>query len=108
MTINQKNTGRSLHIEDSDRYSEKNGKSGKNRREYLSEIFNFACVLRGEVKYLEEIKEYIVQEYVDKGVVKLIRPTYDKEEIYIATDDEWKEYQKLKEKDETLIGYGFI
>ena len=108
MTIDQKNTGKSLHIEDFDEHSERNGKSGRKKREYLSEIFNFACVLRGEVKYLEEIKEYIVQEYVDKGVVKLIRPMYDKKEIYIATDDLWKEYQKLKEKDERLIGYGFI
>jgi len=108
MTINQKNTGESLHIGDSDRYLEKKEKSGRNKREYFSEIFNFACVLRGEVKYLEEIKEYIVQEYVNKGVIKLIRPTYDKKEIYIATDDLWKEYQKLKEKDERLIGAGFI
>ncbi|KYK32783.1 MAG: hypothetical protein HXS48_17730 [Theionarchaea archaeon] len=77
-------------------------------RKYLSEWFNFACVLRGEVKHLEKIKEYIVQEYVDKGMVKLIRPTYNKNEIYIVTDDEWKEYQKLKEKDERLIGYGFM
>jgi len=78
------------------------------QRGYFMELFNFACVLRGEVKYLEKIKEYVVQEYVDKGLVKLIRPTYEKEEIYIVTDDEWKEYQKLKEKDETLIGYGFM
>ncbi|KYK34617.1 MAG: hypothetical protein AYK18_13880 [Theionarchaea archaeon DG-70] len=78
------------------------------QRGYFKELFNFACVLRGEVKHLEKIKEYIVQEYVDKGLVKLIRPTYEKEEIYIVTDDEWKEYQKLKEKDETLIGYGFM
>jgi len=79
-----------------------------NQKGYLSELFNFACVLRGEVKHLEKIKEYIVQEYVDKGVVKLIKPTYEKREIYIVTDVEWKEYQKLKEKDERLIGYGFM
>ncbi|MBU7028651.1 MAG: hypothetical protein HXS48_17075 [Theionarchaea archaeon] len=80
----------------------------RDQRGYFKELFNFACVLRGEVKYLEKIKEYIVQEYVDKGLVKLIRPTYEKEEIYIVTNDEWKEYQKLKEKDDTLIGYGFV
>ena len=74
---------------------------------YLSERFNFACVLRGEVKHLEEIKEYIVQKYVDKELVKLIRPTYDKKEIYILTGDQWKEYQRLKNKDDRLIGYGF-
>ncbi len=77
------------------------------RRRYLSEHFNFACVLRGEVKHIEEIKEHIIQEYVDKGLIKLIRPTYDKTEIYILTDAEWNEYQKLKKRDERLIGAGF-
>jgi hypothetical protein len=76
-------------------------------REYLSELFNFACVLRGEVKYLEEIKEHIIQKYVQKGMVKLIKPTYQKNEIYILTDNQWKEYQKLKQKDERLISAGF-
>jgi len=46
---------------------------GIGQKGYLSELFNFACVLRGEVKHLEKIKEYIVQEYVDTGLVKLIR-----------------------------------
>ncbi|MBU7027632.1 MAG: hypothetical protein HXS48_11915 [Theionarchaea archaeon] len=87
---------------------EKKKRAEIDRKGYLSELFNFACVLRGEVKHLEDIKEYIVQEYVDKGMVKLIRPTYNKDEIYIVTGDEWKEYQKLKEKDERLIGYGFM
>jgi len=87
---------------------EKKKRAEIDRKGYLSELFNFACVLRGEVKHMEDIKEYIVQEYVDKGMVKLIRPTYNKDEIYIVTGDEWKEYQKLKEKDERLIGYGFM
>jgi hypothetical protein len=82
-------------------------KKMEDKKDYLSELFNFACVLRGEVKYLEQIKEYIIHEYVDKELVKLIKPTYDKKEIYIMTDAEWKEYQKLKERDERLIGAGF-
>ena len=83
--------------------------SGKeNQREYLSELFNFSCVLRGEVKYLEKIKEHIITEYLDMGLVKLIRPTYDKKEIYILTHEEWDEYQKLKKKDDRLIGAGFL
>ncbi|KYK34575.1 MAG: hypothetical protein HXS48_23100 [Theionarchaea archaeon] len=82
-------------------------KSEIDRKGYLSELFNFACVLRGEVKHLEKIKEHIIKEYVDKGLIKLIKPTYNKREIYIVTDVQWKEYQKLKEKDERLIGYGF-
>ncbi|KYK36512.1 MAG: hypothetical protein HXS48_04775 [Theionarchaea archaeon] len=77
------------------------------KRQYLSELFNFACVLRGEVKHLEKIKEHIIKEYVDTGLVKLIKPTYDKKEIYILTDTEYKEYQKLKKRDERLIGAGF-
>ena len=57
------------------------------------------------MKYIEKIKEYIVREYVNTGLVKLIRPTYDKTEIYILTDQEWKRYQFLKNKDDRLIGY---
>ncbi|MGC1121774.1 MAG: hypothetical protein WBA22_11840 [Candidatus Methanofastidiosia archaeon] len=70
---------------------------------YFRELFNFCCILRGEVKYLEEIKEYIIAEYVRTEKVKLIKPTYDKTELYILTDAQWKEYQKLKEKDRRLI-----
>jgi hypothetical protein len=76
-------------------------------RPYLSELFNFACVLRGEVKHLEKIKEHIIKEYVEPGLVKMIKPTYEKHEIYLLTDAEWKEYQKLKKRDERLIGAGF-
>ncbi|MGC1119451.1 MAG: hypothetical protein WBA22_00025 [Candidatus Methanofastidiosia archaeon] len=70
---------------------------------YFRELFNFCCILRGEVKYLEEIKEYIITEYVRTERVKLIKPTYDKTELYILTDAQWKEYQTLKEKDRRLI-----
>lgn len=77
------------------------------QKEYLSEIFNFACVLRGEVKYLEQIKEHIVAEYINKGLVKIIKPTYDKRELYIITESQWKEYQRLKDRDDRLIGAGF-
>ena len=73
----------------------------------LSEQFNFACVLRGEGRHLKEIKEYI-QEYVDKGLVELINPVHDKKDIYILEDDQWKEYQKLKNRDDRLIGTGFM
>ena len=77
------------------------------KKKYLSELFNFACVLQGEIKHLEMIKEHIVTEYVDKGLIKLIKPTYEKSEIHLITDAEWKEYQKLKKRDERLIGAGF-
>jgi hypothetical protein len=85
-----------------------NRNSGKNKENgYLTELFNFSCILRGEVKHLEKIKEYIIQVYVDKGLVKLIKPTYDTAEIYILTKNEWEEYQNLKKKDDRLIGAGF-
>jgi hypothetical protein len=79
----------------------------EDKKEYLEEYFNFCCVLRGEVKNLEDIKEYIIREYVKKGLVKLIKPTYDKNEIYILTAREWEVYQKLKKKNTHLIGAGF-
>ncbi len=77
----------------------------EDHKEYLSGLLSFACVLKGKVKHLEKIKEYI-QEYVDKGLIKLIKPTYDKQRIYIVTSDQWKEYQRLlKNREDGLIGY---
>lgn len=73
--------------------------------EYLTEYFNFSCILRGKVKYLEEIKEYVIREYVEKGLVKLVKPVYEKRELYILREDQWKEYQTLKK--EKLIGGKF-
>jgi hypothetical protein len=87
--------------------NEDRGTNEETKKEYLSELFNFACVLRGEVKYLEEIKGYIVTEYVEKGLIKLIKPIYEKDKIYLVTSEEWEEYQKLKKWDERLIGGGF-
>ncbi len=81
--------------------------NNKGNGQYLDEIFNFSCVLRGHVKDLEKIKEYIVENYVNTGLIIMIKPTYDKKEIYILTGDQWNEYQKLKKKDERLIGAGF-
>lgn len=66
---------------------------------YLHEYFNFACVLRGEVEHLEEIKTHIVNQYVSKGLVKLIKPTYSKERIYLLDESEWEEYNRLKRRE---------
>ena len=78
-------------------------------QECLSELYNFAYVLKGEVKHLKKIKKYIIQEYVDKGLIKLIKPTYDKQKIYIVTSAQWKEYQRLlKNKEDGLIGYWVV
>ncbi|MBU7030916.1 MAG: hypothetical protein HXS53_00155 [Theionarchaea archaeon] len=73
----------------------------------LSELFSFGCVLRGEEAHIERIRRYIISEYVNTGLVKLINPTYDKNGVYILCESEWKEYQKLKARDERLIGAGF-
>ena len=73
-------------------------------KQYSQELF-FACILQGEEKHLKKIKKHL-QKQVNKGVIKLINPVYDKNEIYILTGDQWKEYQKLlKNREEGLIGY---
>jgi hypothetical protein len=74
---------------------------------YLPELFNFACILKGEKVHIEKIKEHIISEYVDTGLVTLTNSTYHKKEIHILNESEWKEYQKLKTRDERLIGAGF-
>ena len=51
-----------------------------------------SCILRGEVTYLEEIKDYITQKYVSKGLVTLANPSCSKKEMHLLTDDQWKEY----------------
>ena len=79
----------------------------RHEKDYFSELFNFACILEGDVKYLEKIKEHIITEHVNTGLVKLIRPTYDKKGLYLLTHEEWDEYQKLKNKEPGLIGAGF-
>ncbi len=105
MRKNKERLGKGLDVKDSNKSSKRIQNPGIDQKRYLSEL-NFACVLIGETKHLEKIKEYILQEYVNKGLTKLIRPTYDESELHIVTDDEWKEYQKLKEKrDQGLIGY---
>ena len=56
-------------------------------------------------QYLEQIKEDIIQEYVNKGLVELIKSTDDEKEIHVVKNDEWKDYRKLKERGEGLIGF---
>ena len=79
----------------------------RHEKEYLPKLFNFACILSGEVKYLKKIKEHIITEYVNTGLLKLINPIYDKKDIYLLTHEEYDEYQRLKNKDSRLIGAGF-
>ena len=72
----------------------------------LSESTDFACVLRGDVKYLEKIREHIRNVYASKGLVTIITSGRS-EGIHLLTDAEWEEYQKLKKRDDRLIGAGF-
>ena len=64
------------------------------------------CILQGEVKDLEKIKG-VIQEYVNNGLVIVVKSDYTKK-IHVLTDDQWKEYQKLKNcREKNLIGAGF-
>ena len=65
---------------------------------YLVEIFNIAFVLHGELKDLEVIKHTIIEEYHNKNLVKLIKPTYAKEEFLIVDETEWQQIKKQKTK----------
>ena len=60
---------------------------------YFREYFNFACILRAEVKYLEDIKELILRDYVSIKNVRLIKPTYAKEELRMVGEADWKAFQ---------------
>ena len=75
--------------------------------EFFVELFNFSCVLRGKAQYLEQIKEHIITEYVNKGRITLAKPTYNKRALYILTEPQWREYQKLKEKRTYKVGGGW-
>jgi hemerythrin-like domain-containing protein len=80
------------------------GQAGKNG---LSELSNFVCVLRGDVKYLEKIREHIEKVYANSGLVTMIKSAVSSEGINLLEDAEWEEYQKLKKRDDRLIGAGF-
>jgi hypothetical protein len=68
---------------------------------------NLLCILQGDVQYLDKIREYIRQEYVNKELVTVIKSSYTKK-TYVLTESQWKEYQRLKKnKEENLIGAGF-
>jgi hypothetical protein len=70
----------------------------KEEEDYLTEYFNLAFILRGHVKYLEAAKEYLVTEYVNKGLLKMIKPTYSKERLYIIPEGQMKECRNLTQK----------
>jgi hypothetical protein len=79
-------------IEDGDSMEER----PEEKEDYLTEHFNLAFILRGHVKELEAVKEYIVTEYVRKNTLRMIKPVYDKRRLYIMTESQWEKYQDLK------------
>ena len=81
-----------------------NQNQGQAQENGLSECTDYACVLRGDVKYLEKIREHIQKVYA-RGLIALIKSVSN--EGILLTDAEWEEYQKLKRRDGRLIGAGF-
>lgn len=75
----------------------------KDEKYFYKEYFNLAFVLRGEVASLEEIKMYIINNFANKKLVKLIKPTYEKEKLLIVDEPEWQKVQKFTIKKERKL-----
>lgn len=50
-----------------------------------SEFFTFACILRGDVGHLEEVKD-ILKEHAAKGHIKIVRVTYSADRMFIVSE----------------------
>ena len=73
---------------------------GTGKKAYLEEHFTTACILCGKIQYLEEIKRYIIETYVEKGVLKMIKPTYSKRSLSVVTESHYHLYEKQDSKGE--------
>ena len=84
----------------------------KKHETHYREYFNLGIVLRGDVRNLEEIKSYIIDTFVDKGLVKLIKPTYKKEKLCLVNEFEYKNYKRSNRKkiinESTYFYFAFI
>jgi hypothetical protein len=56
------------------------------RRAYLREYFTTACILHGKITDLEEVEAYIVDTYVEKGLLEMIRPTYSRKPLCVVCE----------------------
>jgi len=65
-------------------------------REYSRMYFNLALVIRGELKILKEIGEYIMNSSVSNKVT-LIEPIFTQENLCIVKEQEWHTHE-FKEK----------
>ena len=71
-------------------YAELQRFNGKEKINDESECFHFACILRGEVNYLEAIKKWINQ----YKSVEIFVSTYEKDRLYIVEEFLWDKYKK--------------
>ena len=83
----------------------------KDDMDYLNQYFNLVLFLRGEVRYLEQIKAHIIENYVTNRRVLLIRPTYSKDTFTVISEPEWRIFKKaaksLKAGDTRIQGFYF-
>ncbi len=67
-------------------------------RKLSREHFNLGLVLRGEIRYLEDIEEYIQKTYISSNHVELIDLVYSKEHLRIVNESEWRSLAESKER----------
>lgn len=60
--------------------------------------FNLAVVLRGDIRILKEIEDYIQKNYVNNNLVDLVDPAYSKESLCIINESEWRSVAEFKKK----------
>jgi len=65
-------------------------KDTEKKRFDKSDIFYFAFVLRGEVKDIETIRDYIAKQYL----VEIVTVNYDKEKLFIVNKSQWEYFKK--------------
>ena len=70
----------------------------KAQKEYFKEYFNLGLILCGDLKYVEEVKLHIINNYAYEKKIKRIKPTYAREKFSIGDEVEWQKYKKIKRK----------
>ena len=62
-------------------------------REYLHEHFTVTHILYGKIEYLEDIKKYLIGTYVEKGLLRIIKPTYSKKCLFAVNESHYQPYE---------------
>jgi len=62
-------------------------------REYLHEHFTVTHILYGKIEYLEDIKKYLIGTYVEKGFLRIIKPTYSKKCLFAVNESHYSLYE---------------